>query len=197
MITVGKDKVLIGCSGVLSLDGPDEKNEHVRNSGMQRYFCDDAIHSFGSKGVRTSVLRLSPIVHAQGYEHLFIAPQIALAKKSGYVAYIEGIDPVWPATASSDVGALFVAALEKAPSGSNLHAIGELGIPVRDITKFIAKKLNLELKGIAKEEAMAYFGFLGLILQMGHKVSNEWTKETTGWNPAGRTLFDDLEAYTY
>jgi len=51
-------------------------------------------------------------------------------------------------------------ALEKAPAGSRLHAVGEEGIPTREIAQSIGDHLGLQTASIPQDELEARFGFL-------------------------------------
>jgi nucleoside-diphosphate-sugar epimerase len=91
-----------------------------------------------------------------------------------------------------DAARLVRLAAESAPSGA-VHAIGEEGIPIREIAEVIGRQLNVPVVSIAREKAAEHFGFLGGFLAMDSPASNALTRETLGWEPTHRGLLDDLE----
>jgi nucleoside-diphosphate-sugar epimerase len=127
---------------------------------------------------------------------MFIGGQIAAAKGHGFVGYVGAGDNLWPACHVSDASALYILALtsEKVQAGATLNGVGEAGIPLKDIAEFIARKLGMETKSVKAEDAQELWGFLGHIVQMGGKITNEYTREWTGWNPNGPTLFEDMDS---
>ncbi|KAH8814516.1 hypothetical protein DL96DRAFT_1684826 [Flagelloscypha sp. PMI_526] len=82
-------------------------------------------------------------------------------------------------------------------SGSHLNGVAEEGISTKEIAEFIGQKLGLETKSIAPADAEAHWGFLAVILQSGRSITSRYTREWTGWEPKGRSLFEDLEKYTF
>jgi nucleoside-diphosphate-sugar epimerase len=193
----GKEKTFISTSGLLGLTRSDESGVLAPNDHMPRYLSDQLALSYNDKGIRALILRPSPVVHGPGHEHMFVTGQIAAAKKSGYVGYVGEGTNLWSSVHVKDCAALYVLALEKAPAGVSLHAAAEEGIYTKAIAEFVAKKMGLPVKSVKKEDAMAHFGWLGMIMQLGDKVTTEKTREWTGWNPTEYGLFEELENYSY
>jgi nucleoside-diphosphate-sugar epimerase len=195
----GTNKTFVGTSGTLGLTGLDESSTMAASPHMPRYLSDQLTMSYKEKGLRVMIVRLSPVVHGPGKEneHPFVTGQIAATKKAGFAAYVEGGSNLWPSVHVKDAASLYVLGLEKAPSGVSLHGAAEEGIPTKEIAEFIAKKMGVEAKNVNREEAMAHFGWLGMIMQLGGKVTTEKTREWTGWKPVEYGLFEELENYTY
>jgi nucleoside-diphosphate-sugar epimerase len=92
-----------------------------------------------------------------------------------------------------DAAHLFRLAAEQAPAGSRLHAVGDGGVPVRDIAEVIGRHLNLPVASVPAED----FGFLGRILAVDQPASGELTRELLGWRPVQPGLIEDLEKGHY
>ena len=73
---------------------------------------------------------------------------------------LNGTTNRWPAGHTLDAGLLYRLAPEKAPEGSRLHAVGDEGVPVRQIAQTIGRRLGVPTASIPAEQAEAQFGWL-------------------------------------
>ncbi|WVQ96382.1 hypothetical protein IAU59_003487 [Kwoniella sp. CBS 9459] len=196
---VGTSKTFIYASGTLLTAGKTEDDPKENNDAFPRILSDRLVHSYAAKGVRALVVRCPPVVHSSEHRHLFITSQIQAAKKYGYAAYIGDGQAVWPSVHAKDAAMVYVLALDptKAPNGAALHPVAEEGIPVKVIAEFIAKKLNMEVKSIPPEQALAHFGFTGFVLQMNNPTTSKRTREWLGWESKEIGLLEELEEYEY
>ncbi|KAH8806946.1 NAD-dependent epimerase/dehydratase [Flagelloscypha sp. PMI_526] len=198
LLSSGSGKTFINSSGLLINITEDEFSPIPEGSlHAARGLAEKLLLTYSDKGVRTINIRLSPVVHSADAEHIFIMGLIAAAKKNGYVGNVDGANNVWPAAILQHFMSLHSPLVQKVKSGSNLNGAVEEGIPTRDITEFIAKKMGLETKNVPPAEAIDRLGFVGMVLQKGRKVTNKYTKEWTGWEPTGPGLFEDLETYSF
>jgi nucleoside-diphosphate-sugar epimerase len=148
------------------------------------------------RGVRVSFVRLSPTVHGEG-DHGFIAALIGIAREKRVSGYIgEGANR-WNAVHRLDAAPLFRLALEKAPAGSILHAVGEEAVPTRQIAETIGRKLALPVSSVAPEAAGAHFGWMGRFFAIDQPASSARTQTEMGWRPTHVGLIDDLEQGHY
>jgi nucleoside-diphosphate-sugar epimerase len=157
---------------------------------------EHAALAFTSRGVRVSVLRMPPSVHGEG-DHGFVPRLIDIAREKGVAAYPGDGSNRWPAVHRFDAARLFRSALESAPAGSRLHAIGDEGVPVRDIAGTIGRHLTLPVIGIAPEKAFDHFGWLGAFFSIDVPASSALTRDLLGWQPRKPGLLDDLEQGHY
>lgn len=92
---------------------------------------------------------------------------------------------------------LYRLALEKAPAGSNLHGVGDTGIPRRVIAETIAGKLGIATKSIADAEAPQYLGFLAGFAGLDNPTSNDKTRGLLGWEPGHPGWVEDVRTGHY
>jgi nucleoside-diphosphate-sugar epimerase len=85
-------------------------------------------------------------------------------------------------------------AVEQAPAGSVLNAVGEEGVPVREIAQAIGRNLNLPVKSLPAEE---HAGMLVPLLSTDMPASSAITQELLGWQPVHPGLIEDIEQGHY
>jgi nucleoside-diphosphate-sugar epimerase len=135
-------------------------------------------------------------VHGEG-DHGFVPRLISIAREKGVAAYPGDGSNRWPAVHRFDAARLFRLALEAAPAGARLHAVGDEGIPVRDIAEVIGRHLRLPVATIPREHATDHFGWLGAFFSLDLAASSAVTRELLGWQPTRPGLLDDLEQGHY
>ena len=99
----------------------------------------------------------------------------------------------WPAAHISDVARLYRLAIEKSEPGAIYNAVGEEGVPARDIAETIGRRLKMPVKSITPEEAGGYFGWLAHLAARDMPASSALTQKKLGWRPTGPGLIADLE----
>ncbi len=198
---VGTDKPFVSTGGTLMLamagiTGRPGTEDDQSESGPRTDAANYAI-ALGQQGVRSSVIRLAPMVHSDLDHHGFTPALIGFAQESGAAAYTGDGTNVWPAANTYDIGVLYRLALEKAPAGSTLHGVGDTGIPRKVIAETIAGKLGVETKSITAEEAPSYLGFLAAFAGLDNPTSNDKTREMLGWEPTHPGWVEDVETGHY
>ncbi|WP_198286946.1 hypothetical protein [Frankia sp. QA3] len=110
-----------------------------------------------------------------------------------------GLPPgvVWPAVHRDDAARLFRLALESAPPGSALHAVGDEGVPIREVAEVLASHLNLPALSVTPEQIEDYVGFLGGFWGFDGPASAQITRDLLGWRPTRPGLIADLEEGHY
>jgi nucleoside-diphosphate-sugar epimerase len=148
------------------------------------------------RGVRSMSIRFAPTVHGAG-DHGFIARIIDADRSHGVAGYLEEGNNRWAAVHRSDAARLVRLGIEQAPGGSVLHAIGEEGVPMRDIAHAISRRFKLTASPISPHEARERFGFLSQFVGLDMAASSEITRELLRWEPTGPTLTEDIAAGAY
>ncbi|WP_035798067.1 SDR family oxidoreductase [Kitasatospora mediocidica] len=152
--------------------------------------------ALASRGVRSSVVRLSPTVYGDG-DQAFIPMMIGIAREKGVSGYLGDGSNRWPAVHQADAARLFRLALEKAPAGSTLHGVADEGVPIRAVAEVIGRHLGLPVAEIPAEDADAHFGWMAGIIGADCPVSSELTRGLVGWEPTRPGLLADLELGHY
>jgi nucleoside-diphosphate-sugar epimerase len=142
-------------------------------------------------GVRSSVLRFPPTVHGDG-DNGFIATIAGIARQSGAAAYVGDGTNRWPAVHRSDAARLARLAVEAAPAGSVLHAVGDEGVPFRDIAAAMGHHLGIPTVSVSPAEAAERFAHLGHFVAVDTPASAVMTRGLLAWEPTGPSLLEDL-----
>lgn len=199
----GSGKPFVVTSGTLTLAftpgriGTEDLTPDLGSPPRPRVASENTAVALGQRGVRSSVVRLAPLVHGPTDLHGFVPSLINIARDKGVSAYVGEGASRWPAVHELDAAHLYRLALEKAPAGSRLHGVGEEGIPFRDIAEIIGRRLNLPVVSIAREEADGHFGFLSAFVTLDNPTSSALTQELLGWRPVHPGLIADLEEDHY
>jgi nucleoside-diphosphate-sugar epimerase len=195
----GTDRPFVVTSGTPGL--PDRQvatEDSVSEAGTLaagRFATEEAVLAVA--GVRGSVVRLPRSVHGDGDRHGFVSQLIKVAREKGVSAYPGDGANRWPAVHRLDAALLYRLALENAPAGTRLHAIGDEGVPVREIAEHIGRYLNLPVTSVPVEQAVEHFGWLGGVFSLDMPASAEVTRKLMDWEPKHVGLLADLDAGHY
>ncbi|MFF8592117.1 SDR family oxidoreductase [Streptomyces sp. NPDC015220] len=198
----GSGKPLVVTSGTLMLaialpPGQLGTEADVASPPVPRAESENAAVALAERGVRSSVVRLSPSVHSRLDLHGFVPRLVRIARDKGVSAYVADGANRWPAVHTLDAARLFRLALEKAPAGSRLHGAADEGVPFRDIAQTIGRHVGVPVVGVSREEAEAHFGFLGAMAALDNPTSSSRTRELLDWRPEHPGLIEDMEAGHY
>ena len=202
----GSEKPFVIASGVLGLapgqvaterDGLVADDGGRELTGPERRRANAQLTlALADRGIRSSVVRLPPTCHGDG-DNGFIPTAIGFAREKGAAAYVGDGSNRWPAVHRDDAATVFRLALESAPAGSALHAIGDEGVPIREVAGVFAAHLDVPAVSVAAEQAGDYVGFLGLFWGLDSPASAAITRELLGWQPTRPGLIADLEEGHY
>ncbi|MGH7750518.1 MAG: 3-beta hydroxysteroid dehydrogenase, partial [Candidatus Dormibacteria bacterium] len=164
-----------------------------------RNVVETAVVGLAERGVRSSIVRIATIAHSTTDRAGFLVQLIALAKERGSAGYPGDGANLWNAVHARDAASLFRLALEKGPAGKYWHAIGDGGIPFREIAEAIGSRLGLPAVSVPADVLMlpGYFGFLANLVTLDLPASNLITRRTLGWEPAQPSLLADLDSGHY
>jgi nucleoside-diphosphate-sugar epimerase len=198
---LGTDKPFVTTGGtlMLAMAGITGRagTEDDQSEGGPRIDAANYTVGLAQQGVRSSVIRLAPMVHSDLDHHGFTHALIGFARENGVAAYTGDGSNRWPAANTYDIGVLYRLALEKGPAGSTFHGVGDTGIPRRVIAETIAGKLGVETRSITDEEAPQYLGFLAAFAGFDNPTSNDKTREVLGWEPTHPGWVQDVETGHY
>jgi len=168
--------------------GPDAAHPRLR--------AERAAKEVAARGVRTAIVRPGASVHGEG-DHGFVPVLIDIARAKGVSGHVGDGSNRWPAVHRLDAARLYRLALEKAPAGSVHHAIGDEGVPTREIAEVIGRHMDVPVISIDPADAGEHFGWIGVFFALDAPASSALTRERLGWNPTHPGLIEDLDRGHY
>jgi nucleoside-diphosphate-sugar epimerase len=196
----GSDRPFVLAGGMIGLNrgGPATENDGLvpspeirSNPAGIRAATALLVLSFRGLGVRSSVLRFPPTVHGDG-DPGFIATLVGIARQKGVAGYVGDGSNRWPAVHRSDAARLARLAVESAPPGSVLHAVGDEGVAFREIAGAMGRGLGIPTGSVEPAQAQEHFSVLGIFVGLDSPASGAFTGDLLGWEPTGPSLLDDL-----
>jgi nucleoside-diphosphate-sugar epimerase len=193
---VGSDRPLIVTSGTALVTPGRVATEADApasdSTAMPRVASEEAAAAVAARGVRVSLLRLSPSVHGDG-DHGFVPTLISIAREKGVSAYVgDGLNR-WTAVHRLDAAVLYRLALEKGSGGARYHGVADEGVPFREIAGVIGRHLNVPVVSKTPEEGLEHFGWIAHFAAIDCPASSQRTKELLGWQPRHPGLIPDLD----
>jgi nucleoside-diphosphate-sugar epimerase len=192
----GTGKPLVTTSGTLMLAYADitgrPGTEADFASSGPRVDAENFVIGLAERGVRSSVVRLPPVVHSSLDHHGFAHILIGIARQAGVSGYVEDGANRWPSVHTLDAATVYRLALESAPAGTRLHAVADEGVPFRDIAAAIGRGVGVPTASISAADAADRFAFLGRMVGVDNPTSSELTRKLLNWNPIHPGLIEDL-----
>jgi nucleoside-diphosphate-sugar epimerase len=202
----GTDKPFVLASGLLGIAPghlATERDGHVApdpsrvgEGPLTRWATAEFVLSLASRGIRSSIVRLSPTNHGDG-DNGFMATLVSIAREKGVSGFVGDGSNRWSAVHRLDSAHLFALALDDAPAGSTLHAVADEGVPIRDVAEVIGRHLNVPVASIAPEDAAGHFTWLSHFIAMDSPASSQVTRELLQWEPVQPGLLADLDEGHY
>jgi len=93
---------------------------------------------------------------------------------------------------TTDAAHLLRLALEKAPAGTRLHAVGDEAVTLKEVAAAIGDHLGLPVVSLPPEEAAGHFGAMAGMFRLDVPASSAITQRLLGWRPAGPGILADL-----
>ena len=118
--------LMLALAGITGRPGTEDD---VLEAGP-RIDAENTVIALAERGVRSSVVRLAPMVHSTLDQHGFGPTLIGIARDTGVAGYVGDGTNRWPAVHTLDAARLYRLALESAPAGTRLHARRRRGRPV-------------------------------------------------------------------
>jgi nucleoside-diphosphate-sugar epimerase len=196
----GSDRPLVITTGTALIKpgqvATEEDRPNLDPPSHPRMAAEPMTIGFAQRGVRSSIVRPGASVHGEG-DHGFVPVLIEIARTKGVAGYIGDGANRWPAVHRLDAARLYRLALENGPAGSVFHAIGDQGIPTREIAEVIGRHLEVPAVSIAADHAAEHFGWLAAFYAVDAPASSALTQERLGWKPVEKGLIADLEQGHY
>ncbi|WP_040810446.1 SDR family oxidoreductase [Nocardia concava] len=190
----GSGKPLVIASGTPAVPGrvATERDLAEPENPTPRGANATTVLGLAARDVRSSAVGLPRTVHGEG-DHGFVARLIDIARERGVSGFVGDGSSRWPAVHVLDAARLFRLALENAPAGTALHAVGDEGVSTHDIATIIGRHLNLPTESASPDT----FGFLGPLLAIDQPASAELTTALLDWHPSHPGLLEDLDKGHY
>lgn len=194
----GTGKPFVIASGTLmtpkipgKISDEDTRPETNDSPLTQRAKTSLYIEELSKKGVRGSVVRLSPITHAKGGWGL-IPGFVKAGEQNGYLTLVGDGSNKWPSVHRDDAAILFRLALEKGRAGAAYNAVAEQGVTLKEILDAVGEKTRLPVQSKSVEEGVQSVGFLAYMLGADNQTSSEKTQKELGWTPKHIGLLQDI-----
>jgi len=191
----GKPLVISGATLVTPGRPATERDELIAAGPIAARITNmQAALAAAGQGIRCCLVMLPRSVHGEGESHGFIPQLIAAARAKGVSGYIGDGASRWPAVHVQDAASLYRRAVEQAPAGAVLNAVGDEGVPVRAIAEAIGRQLNLPARSLPAAE---FSGMLVPLLSRDMPASSAITQQLLGWQPTHPGLIEDIEQGHY
>ncbi len=193
-VLAGSGKPLVVTAGIPGVPGGISTEETPPSAHMPRV-SEQTATALASQGVRATTIRL-PQVHDRDKAGL-ITYLITVARQTGVSAYVGEGRNRWSAVHRLATSSLYRLALEKGEAGARYHAVEEEGVTLKAIAESIGRGLDVPVKPLSQDEALAHFGPIGHFAGMDNPASSALTRERLGWAPGTHPdLIDDLDHST-
>lgn len=195
-VLAGSNRPLVVTAGTAGLAPGRVLTEDDPASAQGPRFSEVDGLALAARAVRVSIMRLPPSVHGEG-DHGFVPRLIEIARAKGVSAYPGEGSSRWASGHRLDAARLYCLALENAPAGTRLHAVGDEGVSSREIAEVIGRHLDLPVASVPVEQASEHFGWLGAFFALDIPASSALTQQRFGWRPVQLGLLADLDQGHY
>ncbi|MEJ0024799.1 MAG: SDR family oxidoreductase [Rhizomicrobium sp.] len=197
-VLAGTNKPFIVTSGTALIAPGVVVTEDMRRdaSAYSPRVSEEAGLAYASRGVRAMAVRL-PQVHGEAGKAGLITYLLEGARRKGSAAYVGDGHHRWSAAHRLDVAPVYRLALEKGAADGIYHAVGEEGVPMRQIIEVIGRALNVPAVSIKPEEAGDYYGPLAMFAGLDMPASSALTQQRLGWKPKEIGLIADIGQPNY
>jgi nucleoside-diphosphate-sugar epimerase len=189
----GTNKPFIVTSGTAGIAPGVPATEEMRRDADPNLprVSEQAGLAYASRGVRAMAIRL-PQVHGEAGKAGLISYLVMSAQQKGVAAYIGDGSQRWAVGHRLDVARLYRLALEKGVTNGIYHAVGEEGVPMKQIMEVVGRALNVPVKSVKQEEAGEYFGPMAMFAGLDMPASSALTQRWLDWKPKEIGLIENI-----
>ena len=197
-VLVGTNKPFIVTSGTALIAPGTVATEEMRRDADAHLprVSEQAGLTYAKRGVRAMAIRL-PQVHGEKGKAGLISYLVEGARAKGSAAYIGDGSQRWSAAHRLDVARLYRLALENGTVDGIYHAVGEEGVPMRQIIEVVGRALDVPVISIKLEQAGDYYGPLAMFAGLDIPASSALTQKWLGWKPKEIGLIADIGQPNY
>jgi nucleoside-diphosphate-sugar epimerase len=171
--------------------GTEEEPSDPSSVGGARAASEVEAYALVSRGIRSCVVRLPPVVHDRNKQGL-VTRMLQIARKHAVSAYVgEGLNR-WAAVHRLDAARVFRLALENGSAGARYHAVAEEGLPIRPIAEAVGKRLNVPAISLPRDQATKLLSWLTPFIETDNPVSSHLTQQRLRWQPSHPGILSDL-----
>ena len=161
-------------------------------SGGPRVDAENFVIGLAERGVRSSVVRLPPIVHSSLDHHGFAHILIGIARQAGVSGYVEDGANRWPSVHTLDAARRVPAGPGERPGREPAARGRGRGHPFRDIAAAIGRGVGVPTASVSSGGRGQRFAFLGRSLGVDDPTSSELTRKLLAGTPTHPGLIEDL-----
>lgn len=185
---------VLGRTGTIPVD-EDAPTDPLPIVGY-RPVIEQQVLAASDDGVRAVVIRPA-ITHGRGGG--IPALLVARARQDGVGRYVGGDDVTWPMVHVDDLADLFVAAVERAPAGSVIHAVDEQAVPTVDIAAAAAAAAGVSgTRAWPVDDARSALGEpFADALALSQACSGARARDLLGWSPHRPGSVEDIACGSY
>ncbi|KAI1771511.1 putative NAD dependent epimerase/dehydratase [Hypoxylon cercidicola] len=199
----GTDKVLLTTGGALMAASdpnggetdettPAPEEEIIPRGQVEKYDL-----SLAERGVRVATIRLAPFVYGRGGSAIRML--MKLGAQNGYVLCVDEGKAHTMTVHVDDAARLYLLAAKKARAGEKYIATAPGGVTQRQIADAIAAAVDVPVKSITPEEAIAKLGpFFGRFLAADNRSTSAKARREFGWEIRETTgILEDIRSGSY
>jgi len=155
------------------------------SAAIPRVASELAVQAAAGRGVRASVVRLSPTVHGAG-DHGFVPRLIDIARHTGISAFVGDGANRWPAVHRLDAARSFDSRSRRQRRERACMASPKRVYHARDCSddRHGARPSGPEPH---EDEALAHFAWLAPFVAVDNPTSSAITRRSLGWRPRDRS----------
>ncbi|TGO44692.1 hypothetical protein BOTNAR_0764g00020 [Botryotinia narcissicola] len=194
----GSNKPLVVTGGTLFVSPDSDGGETTETSPEDpeplntRQQAESHALELAMRGIRVVAIRLAPWVFGRGGSGVKIFMDIS--KQAGEVTCVDGCKNRTTTVYVDDAARLYLLAAQNARSGEVFNASSATNVTFLEMWETMAKSLNVPLKHLSTEEAVAKLGpFLTKFISVENRATGAKARDVLGWEPTGLGILEEIQ----